>query len=127
MEKQPIVLVLDDNKINNFICEKIIEKYSSEISTKSFLLSEEGLTFILTNGTKIKLLILDISMPLYDGWEILTKMKKENIFIPTIILTSSINEEDKLRSQAFPMVVDFQAKPVSYEIFFPLLEKYVPL
>ncbi len=123
MDKTTLIIVIDDNKINNYICEKIIERYSSDIQIQSFIDSEKGLEFILQYRNSINLIFLDLSMPLYDGWEILKRMKEENISIPTVILTSSLNSEDKYKSRDHKIIVDFMIKPATYKMLTSILSK----
>lgn len=61
------------------------------------------------------LLILDVMMPVYDGWEVLRKIR-ENSEIPVIMLTALGDEKHEvfgLKKGAD----DYIGKPFSYEIF----------
>jgi CheY-like chemotaxis protein len=59
------------------------------------------------------LILLDINMPVMGGWEFLDKLQekayKKNIH--TVIVTSSVNEFDKIKSKEFPQVRLYIEKP----------------
>lgn len=113
--KESLIVIIDDNVINNYICEKIIQEYSSLIKIESHSISEDGINVINNYKSKISLLFLDLSMPVYDGWEILEIIASKNIQIPTIILTSSLNPEDLDKSKKYTFVKEFLIKPISFD------------
>ena len=118
-----IIIIIDDNIINNYICEKIINKYSPLIKVEAYSVSEDGIKAIDNYKSKISLLFLDLSMPVYDGWDILEKIDHANTKIPTIILTSSLNSEDFNRSKKYSFVKDFLMKPATYDKIESILNK----
>lgn len=65
-------------------------------------------------------ILLDLNMPVVDGWDFLEAFQKfENNLTKSIrifIVTSSVDEKDKLRSQAFSFVKGFISKPLSPDI-----------
>jgi DNA-binding response OmpR family regulator len=52
---------------------------------------------IIKSGCKPSLLITDVMMPGMSGFELLTRLKSENILPPTIVLTGLQKEEEVLR------------------------------
>src|SRR5205085_8629534 len=59
------------------------------------------------------LILLDISMPVMDGWAFLDEFEKLNIPVPVYIVSSSINPLDLARSKQYKSVAGFYCKPIS--------------
>jgi len=64
------------------------------------------------------MIILDIQLPKLTGFEVLHVLKKDERLkvIPVVILTSSKNEKDIIKSYSYG-VVSFIQKPVEYQEF----------
>ncbi len=74
---------------------------------------KEGLEILQQYGTSISIVLLDIVMPVVDGFEVLGLMIKEhwNQEIP-VIMISSENSPDTMR-RAYEMgVVDYISRPL---------------
>jgi len=71
------------------------------------------------------LILLDISMPGMDGFEVLQKIKGDQMIcnIPVIMLSASKNEQDIARSYNLG-ASNFIQKPVSYEEFIEVVEGF---
>ncbi len=109
------VLVIDDDYVSNFVSKSTMQKYSSDIKCITYECPINGFEFILQNRENIDFLLLDINMPSLDGWQILDKMKQNDIKIPVYILSSSINPKDIERALNYKMVNAFWHKPVNFK------------
>lgn len=67
---------------------------------------------IKSGAIKYDLLITDVMMPGMSGFELLTRLKAENILPPTIVLTGVQNEEEVLRGLQCG-ALDYIKKPFS--------------
>lgn len=74
------------------------------------------------------LIFLDVNMPAMDGWEFLEKYRslppERKADIVLIMLTTSLNPDDELRTRTIPEVSGFENKPLSQQRVEKLLEKY---
>jgi len=87
---------------------------------------EEALDFIFGRGkfagreaaNQPKVILLDIKMPKVDGIEVLRQLKSHDICktIPVVIMTSSKEEQDLIRSYELG-VNSYVVKPVDFEGF----------
>lgn len=61
------------------------------------------------------IIFLDINMPVMDGWEFLEEMKNRIHTIPTFIVmvTSSVNIEDREKAKSVNNVIDYIEKPLT--------------
>ncbi len=101
------VLIVDDEEINREILGNIIEsKYKVDFAKDG----KEALEKINDRTSGISLVLLDIIMPEFSGFDVLARMKKEGTLseIPVIVLTSEKDSEiESLRFGA----ADFLTKP----------------
>ena len=117
-----IVLLVDDDRISNFISAKTIERsgLADEIITATSGI--EALDIIRQSVGSDKfpgMIFLDINMPEMSGWDFIHEYRKvvndqhqeRNI----VILTSSIHENDRLTSLKYPEVYSFILKPLTME------------
>lgn len=93
---------------------------------------EEALDYLLHRGkysdpesaAKPDLILLDLNMPKIDGKEVLNQIRanKDLQCIPTVILTTSKQEEDILRSYKMG-ANSFITKPVTMDKFIEIIQK----
>ena len=78
---------------------------------------------IFFGSNDIDLVILDVMMPIYDGWEVLKEIR-EHSDVPVIMLTALGDEKNEvlgLKTGAD----DYIAKPFSYEIFIARINSHM--
>ena len=124
-----IILCVDDDPITLMLCKMVIKKslFSNEIVTAKN--GEEALIYFnklkeINPEAELKkipqLIFLDLNMPVMGGWEFLehfnTTVYSEYNSIKVIILSSTIDPEDLIKSKKYPMVIDFLSKPISREM-----------
>ncbi len=117
------VLLVDDDSTFRFIFRKQVEKQNGlEIMHESEhgLAALEYLKSAISESKELPdVIILDINMPIMDGWMFLddySKWSKEaGIDIPVCMLSSTINQMDFDKSKTYSSVIDFFSKPFSSE------------
>ena len=122
------ILLLDDNDLDNFINEKIME--SNLFSKKNYICTSgksaiEFLTNIIEMGDDFsknypEIIFVDLNMPLMDGFQFIEFFKKNlesKLHNPKIvILTSSIFPEDELKAEKISKDITFLIKPLTKDV-----------
>ena len=131
------ILLIDDDEPTNFLSQMIIEEADCAADIQIAYSGDQAIDYltsqrISTSGQNTyprpDLIFLDINMPAMNGWEFLQKynsLEKEhkgNIVI--IMLTTSINPDDKLRSKDFPDISGFENKPLTPELIERVMNTY---
>ncbi len=110
--------IIDDDKMVLFIQEKMLNASQFCTSSVKFHNVKEALESF-TNETSREdcLIFLDINMPYMSGWEVLSELDTidpENS-LKVVMVTSSIEEEDRIEAKKYHRVIDFLIKPVNVE------------
>lgn len=136
MKKIPSILLVDDDATTNYINKLIISRaeLTEELLVASngrdaLKLVEERYKAYKENGcSKVpKLIILDINMPIMDGFGFLDNMQSVECFkeesIVVAVLTTSLNPRDIDRVKQAG-VNEFLSKPLTKESLENLVNKY---
>ena len=121
---KPTVLVVDDTPDNlTLITNLLKDRYRTKIATNG----EKALKVAVT-GTPPDLVLLDIMMPVMDGYEACRRLKadRKTSGIPVIFLTAKTEEADEtLGFEAG--AVDYITKPISPPILLARVETHLQL
>ena len=112
-ERQQI-LIVDDSQIN---CEILAEILKDEYRILEAANGEECIDLLKQYGTGIALLLLDINMPVMDGFEVLALMNRKHWIedIPVIIISSE-NSASYVR-RAYEMgASDYISRPFDVQV-----------
>lgn len=102
------ILVVDDEQRMRVLVKDFLVHSSYEVLEASN--GQEALDVFFAN-TDIDLIILDIMMPILDGYEVLREIRKESK-VPVIMLSAKSEEQDELKG--FELGVDeYVTKPFS--------------
>jgi CheY-like chemotaxis protein len=126
------ILLVDDDEINNFISIKLIKKALVSSEIKACLNGK----FAIDELLKMKeegsqdlpdYILLDINMPLMNGWEFLDEYSRQNIDpagkTKIFIISSSVFSNDINKAKSYPLVKDFISKPLNIEKIRELFEQ----
>lgn len=121
--KEKIIWVIDDDPIYQIIMKKIIAKsriFSSAYSFSNGKVAIDSLKKIISKNEEIPdIILLDIEMPILDGWgfmeEIAHLKSRINSQIRIYISSSSIAIEDKERAKNNTSILGYMCKPISMD------------
>ena len=120
------ILMIEDDKMNQFVARKIIEKkWNANLEIAST--GEEGLELLKKN--RYQLILLDILLPDITGFEIAENLRKnenqqyQNPDTPIIALTADAFLETRKKAETAG-VDDFLSKPFDYHQLFEVINKY---
>ena len=103
------ILVVEDNELNRaMLCEILMEKYGVLEAHNG----QEALEVLRQGRDSISLILLDLMMPIMDGYTFLDRLREdaELSLIPVIVMTQGSSEEDEVAALAHG-ATDFVPKP----------------
>jgi|SRR5581483_2238946 CheY-like chemotaxis protein len=108
----PRILLVEDNEMNRDMLSRRLERIGYSVVTA--VDGEHG--YSLAQSENPDLILMDISLPTMDGWEV-TKLLKANPgtrHIPVIAVTAHVLVGDRARA-AEVGCSDYDTKPVDFE------------
>lgn len=116
------VLLIDDNPIDLLVNNKIVTTLSPAVEVVKKQSAGEALSYLQNipkGGQPPEYILLDIKMPIMDGFGFLIALKSVNDILENqtkiIMVSSSIDPMDRKRADENPLVFDFLEKPLSIE------------
>lgn len=118
---EEIVLVAEDDKINFLLIKKLLNNYNFKVLHAAN--GKEAVDLCRVNP-EIDLVLMDIKMPVMDGYEAFQEIRKFNAKVPIIAQTSySFQEEiDKINNIGFTA---FISKPLDKQKLFEYINKFM--
>ncbi|TDR26172.1 tetratricopeptide repeat-containing hybrid sensor histidine kinase/response regulator [Flavobacterium cheniae] len=116
------ILVVEDNKINQMVTKKLLEK-----NGHSYQMAENGLEALqLVEQNTFDIILMDINMPVMNGIEASIKMRNLGIKTPIIALTAS-DKENILKEilEKKNGLTDVLVKPFEYSDLENVISRYI--
>ncbi len=111
------ICIIDDDPIYQLVTKKIIEKSSYFPIVDSFTNGLEAISHFKKSASLPEVILLDIEMPIMDGWDFLTEItairEQFNTHTNIYIVSSSIAKEDKEKALNYDVIKGFISKPVT--------------
>lgn len=120
-----LILIIEDNKMNREVLEEILSVEYDVICAEN---GKEGLEILRKKGQFISAIMLDIEMPVMNGYEFLQYVSKDSVFckIPVIVTTvlDGVKEEEKCLELG---ATDFISKPYNSKLILMRVRNIVRL
>ena len=131
MNRIKTLTLVDDDDVFVFLTTKAIDQTNLVDLIKVFENGLDALNFLKENKNNVdalpEIILLDLSMPIMNGWQFLEEYTKVN---PTIgkkitiyICSSSISPDDVKRAKTISEVSDYIIKPITKDKLIDLIKK----
>jgi CheY-like chemotaxis protein len=101
MNKIETICIINDDDVYAFIVKKSIKKLSICNHVTTFINGEDAINSFKNNLNNLPdIILLDINMPVMDGWEFINEFEALNIEkkIAIYIISAHISEQDNLKA-----------------------------
>lgn len=97
MEKRDILLLVDDMEINRIILREVLQKEYRILEAEN---GEQALMLATNYRKNIAAVLLDIIMPVKDGYQVMEEMGKMGMFsdFPVVIITADNEADSELKA-----------------------------
>lgn len=125
------IMIVDNDQVNSFVLKNIITRNYSEADISMFPDGADALEHLEkldSYGDEFPdVILLDIYMPIINGFEFLEKYTDSYNHKNTTIfaMSNSLNKEDQQRANEYSVVKGFITKPLIYNNIQFIIETYV--
>lgn len=115
------LFIIDDDAIYRIIVSKMTNIIDSTLIINQAENGEIGLAKLeyMKNSNEMIIVLLDINMPILDGWGVLDQIEKNNFYnidqFLIYIVSSSTDERDILKAKQYDFLKGFLHKPLKKE------------
>ena len=116
------VLLVEDNQINMMVAKKILSGFNAAVSTASD--GKQALEKLAGNAG-FNMVLMDLEMPVMNGYEAIYKVKDLYPNTPVLALTASLVDEQMLNDLIASGFSDCMLKPFEPQQLLALIRKYL--
>jgi len=117
------VFLIDDDNIVIYLTKLVINESLPDLEVVSFEYATEALAvlqeLVENNQNFPEYILLDINMPMVDGWDFLAIYEKlpcdKRAQCKLMIHSSSLDPAEEIKSKSYQCVADFVSKPINTE------------
>ena len=124
MGKIKRILLVDDDKLSNLYTKFILTRYNKALEINICLNGQEAVNYLQNSGPPPDLIILDINMPLVNGFEFLNWLSQSPFQETCVVMYSTSDREEDIKlSQQYKQVVEYIEKPFDLQKIKVLFDK----
>lgn len=119
--KSARILLVEDNKINQTVAIGVLENLNLTVEVAN---NGKEAVEMIDAGNKYDLILMDLQMPIMDGFEASKHIKKINKNIPIVALSAAVMQEDIVKASEAEMSAHL-AKPINEDELIRTLLQFI--
>lgn len=122
--QKPKMLIVDDKAVNRYILKGIFEENYEIAECQDGM---DAIEVLEEEHNEVAAVLLDIVMPVYDGFAVLKYMKETALHtVPVILISSNVDDKNIRRASAYD-VADYIQKPFQEEVVRQRVQRVIDL
>jgi len=113
--QRPVLIVEDDEDVRESLSQILEDEGIATVAAKN---GKEALDMLHDERVSPSLILLDLMMPVMDGWEFRKRMDADVSIVPPVIVMSARPRDDSVRSVAWLQ------KPLHVDVLLSAIQKY---
>lgn len=124
MNKPINIIISEDEQLNFILLQKLLQRIiKSPLNIQHAVNGKQAIEFC---NPKIDLILMDIEMPIMNGFDASKILKEKYPSIPIIIQTAHCSKDHRLKAQQLGCNA-FLAKPIIRKDFETLVSEFIPV
>ena len=116
------LLLVEDNLLNQVVARNMLEHGGASVAIANN--GEEAVAYLRANAGGIDLVIMDVQMPVMDGFEATRRIRNDlRLSLPVLAMSAGVTLSEQAQCQAAGMD-DFIAKPVDWADLLAVVQKH---
>ena len=117
------LLLVEDNEFNQIVARDLLEHAGAIVDVVDN--GKQAIDLLTTNGDKYDIVLMDVQMPVMDGFTAARYIRKNlNLRIPIIAMTAGVMQSEREECIASGMD-DLIAKPIDADFMLSVISKYL--
>jgi signal transduction histidine kinase/PleD family two-component response regulator len=118
------IIIAEDNEINQTVMLALLSGTGINVTIANN--GQEVLDYLVSNYNSVDLILMDLQMPIMNGYEAVKKIGENSNYdnIPIIALTASTQDKDIQKVKEANMK-EHISKPINVELLYNILLKYI--
>ena len=113
------ILVAEDNALNHKVLQGLLKKTGADVS---FVTNGQEVVNLIKKGNKYDLVLMDIEMPVINGYDATLEIRKEKANDDMAIIALSAKIDDAAKEKAFAVGMQgYLTKPISLDAFYKIV------
>ncbi|NNE00923.1 MAG: response regulator, partial [Pirellulaceae bacterium] len=115
------ILVVDDRRDIRFLAQHFIEKSGGNVVSATN--GQEAVDFMFNKESpRVDLIVMDMQMPVMDGYTAVSELRRRGVDIPIIALTANAMKSDRDECLAAGCT-DYTTKPIDSQVLLQMIER----
>lgn len=124
MMQKKRVLIVDDKSVNRYVLRNLFE---GKYEVTECIDGKEAIAVLEKQGDETAVVLLDIVMPICDGFSVLEYMQEKNMQkVPVVLISSNVSDENIRKAYKYE-VADYIQKPFEEDIVKRRVERIINL
>jgi len=122
--QRPKMLIVDDKAVNRYVLKSIFEEEYEIVECQD---GRAAMEVLQDKRDEVAAVLLDIVMPVCDGFAVLKYMQEAALHtVPVILISSNVDDKNIHRASAYD-VADYIQKPYQEDVVRQRVERVVSL
>jgi CheY-like chemotaxis protein len=112
IQAQTHIYLVDSDAISRLLFKRQLERHHPTVVLHAFADADAFLEKLWTDRKQVNLLLIDINLSYFSGWELLRRLKAYELDAEIVLTSSFVGPDELVKALQFPEITGIIEKPV---------------